>query len=280
MAPFRMRPMNPPVTSWAGRRVWIIGASSGIGAATARLLRQHGARLAVSARSAASLQELANELESELESELASETAADHPHGVTILPLDVTDAVAVVEAAQTLRRLWGGIDLVLVAAGVYQPMRAQDIDPAVAGTILDTNVKGAYNVLGATVPMLRAQGHGAVALVASVAGYSGLPKALAYGPSKAALINLCEALYYDLHPAGIGVHLISPGFVSTRLTAANDFTMPALITAEQAAREIVRGIEGGEFDIHFPKRFSRTLKLLRLLPYRLYFPALRRITGL
>ncbi|WP_151448884.1 SDR family NAD(P)-dependent oxidoreductase [Lacisediminimonas profundi] len=268
--------MNPPVTSWAGRRVWIIGASSGIGAATARLLRQHGARLALSARSGAALHDIANELANDL----ASETATDQPHGVTILPLDVTDAAAVIEAAQTLRRLWGGIDLVLFAAGVYQPMRAQDIDPVAAGAILDTNVKGAYNVLGATVPMLRAQGQGAVALVASVAGYSGLPKALAYGPGKAALINLCEALYYDLHPAGIGVYLISPGFVATRLTAANDFTMPALITAEQAAREIVRGIEGGEFDIHFPKRFSRMLKLLRLLPYRLYFPALRRITGL
>jgi short-subunit dehydrogenase len=261
------QPMNAPVPHWSGKRVWIIGASSGIGAATARLLLQRGAVLAVSARSAASLRALVP----------ASPGAAG---ALTILPLDINDAPAVAEAAQALLGQWGGIDLVLVTAGIYRAMRAQDIDLGVAHAIIDTNIKGPLNVLAATVPILRTQGTGAVALVSSVAGYSGLPKALVYGPSKAALINLCEGLYYDLHPAGIGVHLISPGFVATPLTAENDFEMPALISAEQAAAEIVAGIERGEFEIHFPKRFSRVLKLLRLLPYRLYFGALRRITGL
>lgn len=257
--------MNAPIPDWSGKRVWIIGASSGIGAATARLLRQRGAVLAVSARSAASLHAL--------------EATADS-HSLTVMPLDINDAAAVAQAAQSLHQHWGSIDLVLVTAGIYRPMRAQDIDLAAAHSIVDTNIKGPLNVLAATVPILLAQGAGAIALVSSVAGYSGLPKALAYGPSKAALINLCEGLYYDLHPAGIGVHLISPGFVATPLTADNDFDMPALITAEEAAGEIVRGLERGEFEIHFPKRFSRVLKILRLLPYRLYFAAVRRITGL
>ena len=123
--------------------------------------------------------------------------------------------------------------------------------------------------------MLKAHlGH--IAIVGSVAGYSGLPKALAYGPSKAAIINFCENLYYDLLPTGVSVHMISPGFVATEATAKNDFAMPALISAEEAANEILTGIEKGEFDIHFPKRFSRFLKFLRILPYPIYFWIVRR----
>jgi short-subunit dehydrogenase len=117
---------------------------------------------------------------------------------------------------------------------------------------------------------------GHIAIVGSVAGYSGLPKALAYGPSKAAIINFCENLYYDLLPTGVGVHMISPGFVATEATAQNDFEMPALISAEVAADEILTGIQKGEFDIHFPKRFSGFLKFLRILPYPIYFWIVRR----
>jgi short-subunit dehydrogenase len=107
-----------------------------------------------------------------------------------------------------------------------------------------------------------------------------LPKALIYGASKAALINLTESLYLDLRPQGIAVALICPGFVATPLTAQNDFAMPALITAEQAARDLVRGLERGAFEIHFPKRFTRAVKFLRLLPYRLYFSLIHRATGM
>jgi short-subunit dehydrogenase len=113
-----------------------------------------------------------------------------------------------------------------------------------------------------------------------VAGFRGLPQSLAYGPTKAALINLAEALYYDLSPHGVGVSLINPGFVETPLVAGNDFEMPALITPEKAAQEILKGWRKGEFHIHFPKRFTRVLLLLRLLPYRWYFALVRRGTGL
>ena len=125
-----------------------------------------------------------------------------------------------------------------------------------------------------------AQGEGAIALVGSVAGYGGLPKATVYGPSKAALINFAEVLHLDLSPRGIGVFLIDPGFVATPLTAQNDFAMPALQTPAQAAEAIVDGFARGDFEIHFPKRFTCVLKLLQLLPRRLYFALIRRATGL
>ena len=115
--------------------------------------------------------------------------------------------------------------------------------------------------------------------MSSVAGYRGLPKSLAYGPTKAALINLAETLYLDLQPRGIGVSVVNPGFVETPLTAGNDFHMPALITPEEAADEILRGWARGRFEIHFPKRFTLSLKALRHLSDTLYFAAIRRSTG-
>ena len=134
--------------------------------------------------------------------------------------------------------------------------------------------------MAAIVPGLLAQGRGAIGIVASLAGYRGLPKALVYGASKAGLINFTETLYLDLRPRNIGVHLINPGFVKTPLTDRNTFRMPHLVTAEAAAAAIIAGLERGAFEIDFPRVFSRQLGLLRLLPYRLYFAAVRRATGL
>ena len=145
--------------------------------------------------------------------------------------------------------------------------------------MVDVNLMGCLNGVAAVVPTLLAQGSGTIALVSSVAGYRGLPKSLVYGPTKAAAINLAEALYLDLSPKGIGVCVINPGFVRTPMTAQNDFKMPALIEPAEAADEIVKGLERGEFEIHFPKRFTRFLKMLRLLPYGRYFPAVRKATG-
>ena len=149
-----------------------------------------------------------------------------------------------------------------------------------AKQMVELNINGVLNCLAAILPALLAQGRGGIGIVSSIAGLSGLPQALIYGPTKAALINLCESLYLDLHKLGIGVYLINPGFVATPLTAKNDFSMPALISAEQAALEIVSGIERGEFHIHFPKRFTHFLRLLRLLPYRAYFYLIHKVTGL
>ncbi len=159
-------------------------------------------------------------------------------------------------------------------------MRAMNLDLDEALRHQQINVTGAWHLLAAVLPALQARGQGHISLVSSVAGFRGLPQGLAYGPTKAALINLAESLYLDLRPQGIGVSLITPGFVATPLTAGNAFPMPAVITPAQAAEAIVRGWEAGAFHIHFPRRFSRVMKLLRLLPYRWYFAAVHRATGL
>ena len=258
--------LNPRITGWKGRRAWLVGASSGIGRATASALHARGAQVVVSARNAAALQEF----------------AAQHP-GSQAVVLDVTDRAAVQAAAAALLAQ-GPLDLVCYCAGTYQPLRATAFDLGAMLQHQQVNVTGALHVLDAVLPALlqaaRAGRPGHLSLVASVAGFRGLPQGLAYGPTKAALVHLAETLYLDLHSLGLGVSVINPGFVETPLTAANEFPMPALVSPAQAASAIVRGWERGAFEIHFPKRFTHVMKLLRLLPYRLYFPAVRRMTGL
>ncbi len=255
--------MNPRVSDWHGKRVWVIGASTGIGAETALLLLKLGARVALSARRQEALDRLS-------EGKILA-----FPRS-----LDITDHASVLQVRDAIVGRWGGVDLLLIVAGGYSEMRADQFDLDAANKLVDLNLRGVLNCLDAVLPMLLAQRSGAIGIVSSVAGYSGLPRALIYGATKAALINLCESLYLDLRPQGIGVHLINPGFVATPLTAENSFPMPALISAEQAAQYMVHGIERGEFHIHFPKRFTNCLRLARLLPYRLYFWLVHKVTGL
>ena len=259
--------LNPPITDWVGRVVWLVGASTGIGRACAALLHTRGARVVVSARNAAALEAF----------------TAGHP-GSEAIALDATDRAAMREAAAGIVRRHGRIDLAVYCAGTYTPMRATEFDLDVALQHQQVNYVGALYLLDAVLPQLLQQAAagegGHLSLVSSVAGYRGLPKSLAYGPTKAALINLAETLYLDLHDQGLGISVVNPGFVATPLTAGNDFSMPALISPEQAAAEMVRGWERGEFEIHFPKRFTRTLKAMKFLGDGLYFKAIRRATGL
>lgn len=252
--------MNPPMNDWRGKRVWLVGASSGIGAATASALHARGARVIVSARNGAALQAFVQ----------------SHP-GSVALTLDTTDRDAVRSATKEVLEQ-GPLDCVVYCAGYYTAMRAHGMDIDELQRHWQVNYVGALHVLESLVPALLAQKHGHISLVGSVAGYRGLPNSLAYGPTKAALIHLAETLYLDLHGSNIGVSIINPGFVQTPLTAQNDFEMPALLTPQQAAAAIVRGWAKGSFEIHFPKRFSMWLKLLRLLPYSLYFFAVRKVT--
>lgn len=262
-----LKPMNPRITDWRGLRVWLIGASSGIGEATASALHARGAQVLLSARNATALH--------------AFVTAHPPSHGMTAQawPLDVTDAAAVAHTARQILSQ-GPLDLVLYCAGHYREMRATGMDLADLRRHVDINYLGALHMLDAVVPAVAAQGCGHISLISSVAGFRGLPKSLAYGPTKAALTNLAETLYLDLQPRGVGVSVVHPGFVQTPLTARNGFAMPALITPAQAAEAMLAGWARGAFDIHYPKRFTRWMKLLRLLPYRLYFSAVRRVTGL
>lgn len=252
--------LNPRWRHWQGKRVWLVGASSGIGAAVARDLLQHGARVALSARRQEALFAVA------ANSALAS-----------VLPMDVTDPVAWKSTHDRLIQEWGGLDLIVFCAAQYEQVRPWELQSDNVRATIEVNLSSVYYGLEVILPDLIARGNGSIALIASVAGYLGLPNATVYGPTKAALINLAELLYAELHPKGVGVYLVNPGFVKTQMTANNKFPMPAMISANEAARQIRSGIETGQFEIHFPKRFTRLLKVVELLPYRLRLAALGRI---
>ena len=249
------------INSFVNQRIWIIGASSGIGEACTQAFIKAGAKVALSSRRAERLNALAKSAQS---------------GQALVLPLDVTKQEQILSSYQKILEAWGGLDLLLFVSGVYTPLRADNFDFEIAQKTIDANLLGPMRAVGIVLPNMLKEHAGHIAIVGSVAGYSGLPKALAYGPSKAGIINFCETLYYDLLPQGVSVHMISPGFVATEATAQNDFEMPALITADEAAKEILTGLQAGEFDIHFPKRFSGFLKFLRILPYPLYFWIVRR----
>ena len=243
------------------RSAWITGASQGIGRALALELAGRGSRVAISARGAEALDDLAR-----------------HHSGLHPEPLDVTDAQAVATAVAHIEQTQGPLDLAVLNAGIYQPLPGGLADPRVFAEHMAVNYQGVVNGLCAVLPGMRERGHGQVVVVASVAGYRGLPQAAAYGPTKAALINLAETLRLELRGTGVDLRLANPGFVATRLTAKNSFAMPAILTPEDAARRILTGLARSGFEIAFPRAFVTWMKLLRLLPYRLYFPLVARMT--
>ncbi|MCG7573723.1 SDR family NAD(P)-dependent oxidoreductase [Phaeobacter sp. CNT1-3] len=239
-------------------RVWIIGASDGIGAALARAYAARGDRVILSARSTDRLQTLADEM----------------PKGAAeVVGIDIADADDV--AAATLRVKAGGpVDRVINMAALYDPGQVEEIDLAQAANIVQVNLTGSLLVARAALDALRPQGQ--IALCGSVAGYFGLPQGQIYSATKAGVANLAETLRNEV--AGrFDVRLISPGFVDTRLTQKNDFTMPGLLTADRAAAEILQGLDARRFEVHFPRRLTMPLKLLRRLPYALSLPLTRRL---
>jgi short-subunit dehydrogenase len=232
------------------KSAWITGASTGIGFHIAKQLAAAGVRVTISARSPERLDE-----------------AAAGNANLVALPLDVTDAGAVAAAAEKI----GPQDLVIFGAGAYTPVLADKIDVKTFKSTMDVNYLGVVNGVAAVLPGMMARRGGHLAWIASVAGYRGLPKAAAYGPSKAALINFAECLKPELDRAGVALSVINPGFVETPLTAQNDFKMPFLMQPEAAATRVIDGLLKQKFEIAFPRRFAAILKLGRVLPYGLYF---------
>lgn len=255
--------LNPRIDRWDGRVVWLVGASSGIGRATAERLASLGATVVVSARNGAALEAFTRQ----------------HP-GCRAIVLDATDRDAMRAAAARIAGEFGHIDLAAYCAGWYRPMRATAFDLGDALRHQQVNYVGALHLLDAVLPLLLRQRHGHLSLVSSVSGYRGLPKALAYGPTKAALINLAQCLWFDLTDQGIGVSVVCPGYVDTPLTEQNDYRMPGLISADEASRHIVAGWERGDFEMSFPRRFTGWVKALSHLGDGLYFRAVRHFTGL
>jgi NADP-dependent 3-hydroxy acid dehydrogenase YdfG len=253
--------LNQKVTNWNRQVVWISGASTGIGLSLAEQLLQRGATVILTARQVNNLADL----------------CARYPRAQA-MRCDICEAEQLATTLQKILAQHQRLDLFIANAGVYHEMRAYEFDAEKAQQMLDINVRGTIASVAAVIPQLLQQKNGGIAVVASVAGYGGLPNALIYGATKAALINFSETLYLDLSAHGINVTLINPGFVATRLTAQNNFAMPALLTSEQAAQKIIAGFALGVFEIHFPKRFTLWLKLLKLLPYRAYFYLVKRAT--
>jgi short-subunit dehydrogenase len=232
-----------------GTRIWVTGASSGIGAALARELADRGASVAISARSEDRLRAVAGER-------------------MTVVPVDVTDRAATVAAGAAVREALGGLDVAVLNAGTWSQFDVTHWDSQAFADHLQINIMGTVHALEAVVPTMLAEGRGRIVGTASVAGYRGMPGSEAYGTTKAALLNLFEALRGSLGPRGIVVQTVSPGFVRTPMTDRNTFPMPFLISAEEAATAIADGIERDKAEVVFPFPMMLTMKAARLLPVR------------
>jgi len=244
--------------------IWITGASSGIGAELAQLYAEAGHTVFASARNQQSLAGM----------EVSAKTLAGN---IVALPLDVTDDEAVAKAVETMISHDGGLDLAILNAGYYEPIEFDDLNIEHFKATYEVNLMGVVRCLLPTLKYFSAKSEGHVAIVSSVSGFRGLPKAAAYGSSKAALINMAESLKPECNAHGIKLSLVNPGFVKSKLTDRNDFKMPFIMETRDAALRIINGLESNAFEITFPRRFTYGLKLLRILPYRLYFLATKAL---
>jgi len=242
----------------AWKVIWITGASTGIGRELALKLAACGAHVAVSARSADKLAEL----------------AGAYPN-IKAYPLDVTDLDATQTAAAAIERDLGPIDLAILNAGVWLPMGASDYDPKVVTAAMGVNYFGVTNALAPLLPAMLARKSGHIAIVSSVAGYRGVPVAITYAPTKAALISLAETLYPELADQNVKLTVINPGFVDTPMTKPNTFPMPFMIPVDAAVDTIIRGLIRGKFEIVFPWRMKVLAKIMRVVPYWVFFAYLK-----
>ena len=255
------RPANP-----ADGVAWITGASSGIGRSVALELARRGWAVAATARRADQLDALSRE-------------AAAAGLRIAAYPGDVTDAQSMADVVKAIEAAGAPIALAFLNAGIAPYVRAPDLDLAVIRHAFEVNVFGVFNGLAALLPAMAARGGGQIAVCASVAGYGGLPKAAAYGATKAAMINAFEALKFDCDRLGILMQVVNPGFIDTPLTAKNNFPMPFLMAPDKAAKACVDGFERGRFEIKFPRRMAWLLRALNLLPYPMYFGLLKKGMG-
>lgn len=245
----------------SGQRIWLTGASSGIGLAVAKELLQRGHQLALSARRGEALQALAQA----------------YPGQVLVLTGDLGDAQSVRAIGDAIEQNWGALDCVILNAGTCEYLDARAFDASMVERVLRINLLGAAYCIEAALPLLRRGVRGHLVGVASAATYMPMPRAEAYGASKAGLRYLLEALRIDLASEGIDVTLVNPGFVDTPLTRRNDFPMPMRWPVDRAARHIVQRLDARPLEIAFPAPFIAALRLLSLLPTRLQFAIGRRM---
>ena len=235
------------------KKIWITGASSGIGKALALKFAKENWQVLISARRKRLLDEISQNV------------------NISAFPLDVTNDNEVKETFSNIINKFKDVDLCVFCSGAYDPKLEQEINKVQIRKIMDVNFFGVLNCIKTVEDYFKKKKEGHISIVSSVAAYRGLPNSSGYGPSKAALTNLTESLYFDFKKHNVRVSLISPGFIKTPLTNQNTFNMPFIKTPEFAANKIYDGLTTStSFEIHFPKELTLFLKFLRILPYRAY----------
>ena len=244
------------------KTIWITGGSTGIGKALAIKFASKGWNVAVSARR----QELLNEL-------------SDQYENISAFPLDVTDKQKCAEVFDQIKKKYEDIDICFFSTGTWNPKKEKEIDVEQIEEVFKINFFGTVNTIKAVEQYFRDRKKGTITIVSSIAGYRGLPNSTGYGPSKSALNNLAESLYFDFKRFGVRICLVSPGFIKTPMTDKNDFKMPFIKTTDYAANKIYDGlINKNVFEIHFPKSLTIMLKILSFLPSKLYFSLVGQMT--
>ena len=244
------------------KTIWITGGSTGIGKALAIKFANEGWNVAISARRENLLEDLSNNNE--------------NIHG---FPLDVTDKLKCIEIFNKIKNKFQNIDICFFSTGTWNPKKEKDIDVEQIEDVFKVNFFGTLNSIKAVEEYFKNRKEGIITIVSSIAGYRGLPNSTGYGPSKSALNNLAESLYFDFKRFNVRVCLVSPGFIKTPMTDKNDFKMPFLKTTEYAAEKIYDGlINKNIFEIHFPKSLTLILKILSFLPSKIYFSLISKMT--
>ena len=244
------------------KTIWITGASTGIGKAVAIKFANKGWNVAISARRENLLKEI-----------------SDNNENILSFPLDVTDKYNCKEVFKKIKNRFENIDICFFSTGTWNPKKEKDIDVEQIEDVFKVNFFGTLNCIKAVEEYFKNKKNGTISIVSSIAGYRGLPNSTGYGPSKSALNNLAESLYFDFKRSNVRICLISPGFIKTPMTDKNDFKMPFLKTTEYAAEKIYDGlINKNDFEIHFPKSLTIILKMLSFIPSKMYFSLVGKMT--
>ena len=244
------------------KTIWITGGSTGIGKALAIKFSREGWNVIISARRENLIKEISNDYEN-----------------IHSFPLDVTDKLQCKKVFEQIRNKFDNIDICFFSTGTWDPKREKDIDVDQIENVFKVNFFGTLNSIKAVEEYFKNKKKGTISIVSSIAGYRGLPNSTGYGPSKSALNNLAESLYFDFKRYNVKVCLVSPGFIKTPMTDKNDFKMPFLKSSDYAADKIYDGLVNRDvFEIHFPKSLTVILKILSLLPIKLYFAIIRKLT--
>ena len=242
------------------KKIWITGASTGIGKAVAEKFSKEGWKVAISAR----------------REELLKNIAQDN--NIFDYPLDVTDEKKVGEVFKKIIEDFKNIDLCIFGAGTYEPKLEKEISQEQIRKTMEVNFFGVVNCIKTVEEYFKNKKNGHISIVSSIAGYRGLPNSSGYGPSKAALSNLAESLYFDFKKHNVRISLISPGFIKTPMTDKNKFRMPFIKSPEFAADKIYNGlVKSNAFEITFPKQLTIIFKFFKILPNRIYLFLIKKL---